>query len=57
MRLGRSFPAFLTEPIEAFRRYAGELAPSVELRVLPLGGRLELDAQAGEIKTSRPKSR
>ena len=44
LRLGRSLPAFLTEPIEAFRRYAGELAPSVELRVLPLGGRLELGA-------------
>lgn len=44
LRLGRSLPAFLTEPIEAFRRYAGELAPSVELRVLPLGDRLELGA-------------
>lgn len=42
LRLGRSLPAFLTEPVEAFRRYAGELAPSVELRVLPLGGKLEL---------------
>jgi L-ascorbate metabolism protein UlaG (beta-lactamase superfamily) len=40
----RSLPAFLTEPVEDFRRYAEELAPSVELRVLPLGGRLELGA-------------
>ena len=40
----RSLPAFLTEPIEAFRWYAEELAPSVGLRVLPVGGRLELDA-------------
>ena len=44
LRLDRSLPAFLTEPIEAFRRHAGELAPSVEVRVLPLGGRLELGA-------------
>ena len=41
---GRSLPAFLTEPIKAFRWYAEELAPSVGLRVLPVGGRLELDA-------------
>lgn len=40
----RSLPAFLTEPVEDFRRYAEELAPSVEVRVLPLGGRLELGA-------------
>jgi L-ascorbate metabolism protein UlaG (beta-lactamase superfamily) len=39
-----SLPAFLTQPVEDFRRYAEELAPSVELRVLPLGGRLELGA-------------
>jgi L-ascorbate metabolism protein UlaG (beta-lactamase superfamily) len=44
LRPGRSLPAFLTEPVEAFRRYAAEYAPSVELRVLPVGGRLELDA-------------
>ena len=48
---GHSLPAFLTEPVEAFRRYAAEHAPSVDLRVLPVGGRIELDAQAGEIKT------
>jgi L-ascorbate metabolism protein UlaG (beta-lactamase superfamily) len=44
LRPGRSLPAFLTEPVEAFRRYAAEYAPAVELRVLPVGGRLELDA-------------
>ncbi len=40
----RSLPAFLTQPVEDFRRLAEELAPSIELRVLPLGGRLELGA-------------
>jgi L-ascorbate metabolism protein UlaG (beta-lactamase superfamily) len=40
----RSLPTFLTEPIEAFRRYAEELAPSVGLCVLPVGGKLELGA-------------
>ena len=61
LRPGRSLPAFLKEPVEAFRRYAAEHAPSVELRVLPVGGRLELDApsmpDASATKTSQPKSR
>ncbi len=61
LRPSRSLPAFLTEPVEAFQRYAEEFAPSVELRVLPLGGRLELDApsmpEASETKTGQPKSR
>ena len=57
LRLGRSLPAFLKEPVEAFRRYAAEHAPSVGLRVLPVGGRLELGAEAEETRTSRPKSR
>jgi L-ascorbate metabolism protein UlaG (beta-lactamase superfamily) len=60
-RPSRTLPAFLTKPVEAFRRYAEELAPSVEVRVLPVGGRLELDApsmlEAPETKTGRPKSR
>jgi L-ascorbate metabolism protein UlaG (beta-lactamase superfamily) len=42
LRLGRSRPAFLTSAIQEFRRYAVELAPSVELRVLPIGGSVEL---------------
>ncbi len=61
LRPGRSLPAFLKEPVEAFRRYAAEHAPCVELRVLPVGGRLELDApnmpDAPATKTSQPKSR
>ncbi len=36
-------PSFLTEPVEEFRRLAAALAPAVEIRVLPLGGSLELD--------------
>jgi L-ascorbate metabolism protein UlaG (beta-lactamase superfamily) len=42
LRPGRSRPAFLTSAIQEFRRYAVELAPSVELRVLPIGGSVEL---------------
>ena len=37
-RLGR-----LAEPAEEFRRAAAELAPEVELHVLPIGGSLALD--------------
>jgi L-ascorbate metabolism protein UlaG (beta-lactamase superfamily) len=40
--LRRSPPPFLSEPAEAFRRHAAELAPAVDVRVLPLGGSLEL---------------
>ena len=32
----------LREPAEAFARHAAELAPDVEVRILPVGGRLEL---------------
>jgi L-ascorbate metabolism protein UlaG (beta-lactamase superfamily) len=39
---GRSRPAFLTESVDEFRRYAAELAPSVELHVLPMGGSVEI---------------
>ena len=35
-------PRFLTEPAEEFQLAAAELAPSVEVRVLPVGGTLEL---------------
>ncbi len=35
-------PAFLTEPVEAFRRAAKELAPEVDIEVLPVGGELAL---------------
>jgi L-ascorbate metabolism protein UlaG (beta-lactamase superfamily) len=35
-------PAFLSEPVEAFRRAAAELAPQVEIEVLPVGGELAL---------------
>jgi L-ascorbate metabolism protein UlaG (beta-lactamase superfamily) len=36
--------AVLREPAEAFARFAAELAPDVEVRILPVGGRLELSA-------------
>ena len=39
---GSSRPAFLTSAIHEFRRYAEELAPSVELHVLPIGGSVEI---------------
>ncbi len=35
-------PAFLREPVEQFRRAAAELAPEVEVCVLPVGGELLL---------------
>ncbi len=38
----RSPPAFLEEPLERFRRAAAERAPAVDLRVLPVGGTLDL---------------
>ena len=40
--LRRSPPAFLEEPLERFRRAAAERAPGVDVRVLPVGGTLEL---------------
>jgi L-ascorbate metabolism protein UlaG (beta-lactamase superfamily) len=38
----RSPPAFLSAPAEEFARLAAELAPQVEVHVLPVGGTLEL---------------
>ncbi|MGH3043774.1 MAG: MBL fold metallo-hydrolase [Gaiellaceae bacterium] len=38
----RTLPGFLTTPAEEFSRAAAELAPSVEVRVLPVGGELPL---------------
>jgi len=35
-------PAFLREPVAQFERWAAELAPEVEVRVLEVGGELEL---------------
>jgi L-ascorbate metabolism protein UlaG (beta-lactamase superfamily) len=35
-------PAFLHEPVEAFTKAAAELAPEVEIEVLPVGGELPL---------------
>lgn len=35
-------PAFLTEPVRDFERWAAELAPGVEVRVLQVGEELEL---------------
>jgi L-ascorbate metabolism protein UlaG (beta-lactamase superfamily) len=35
-------PAFLREPVEAFTKAAAELAPEVEIEVLPVGGELPL---------------
>jgi L-ascorbate metabolism protein UlaG (beta-lactamase superfamily) len=42
LRPGRSRPAFLTSAIKEFRRHAAELAPSVGLCVLPIGGSVEI---------------
>lgn len=39
----RAPPAFLTRPVEEFRRAAAELAPTVDVRVLQVGGTLDLD--------------
>jgi L-ascorbate metabolism protein UlaG (beta-lactamase superfamily) len=39
---GRSRPAFLGRILRKFQGYAAELAPSVELRVLPIGGSVEI---------------
>jgi L-ascorbate metabolism protein UlaG (beta-lactamase superfamily) len=38
--------AVLREPAESFVRLAGELAPDVDVRFLPIGGRLELEGSA-----------
>jgi L-ascorbate metabolism protein UlaG (beta-lactamase superfamily) len=38
----RTPPAFLSAPAEEFERAAAELAPSVEIHVLPVGGTLSL---------------
>jgi L-ascorbate metabolism protein UlaG (beta-lactamase superfamily) len=35
-------PDYLTEPVETFQRAVAELAPDVEIRVLPVGGTLSL---------------
>jgi L-ascorbate metabolism protein UlaG (beta-lactamase superfamily) len=45
---GRLQSALLADPVTEFRRYAAELAPEVEVRVLDLGGTLHLDAVAGD---------
>jgi L-ascorbate metabolism protein UlaG (beta-lactamase superfamily) len=43
--LRRSPPAFLAEPLERFRRAAAERAPAVDVRVLPVGGSLDLSPE------------
>jgi L-ascorbate metabolism protein UlaG (beta-lactamase superfamily) len=43
--LRRSPPAFLSVPARAFVEAAAELAPDVDVRVLPVGGTLELDGE------------
>jgi L-ascorbate metabolism protein UlaG (beta-lactamase superfamily) len=40
-------PEALREPAESFARHAGELAPEVDVRILPVGGSFELEALAG----------
>ena len=40
-------PAALREPAESFARLAAELAPDVDVRVLPVGGTLDLPESAG----------
>jgi L-ascorbate metabolism protein UlaG (beta-lactamase superfamily) len=37
----------LREPAESFARFASELAPDVDVKILPVGGRLELTAMEG----------
>jgi L-ascorbate metabolism protein UlaG (beta-lactamase superfamily) len=39
-------PELLREPAESFARHAAELAPQVDVRILPVGGSLELPAPA-----------
>jgi L-ascorbate metabolism protein UlaG (beta-lactamase superfamily) len=39
-------PALLRSPAESFARIASEVAPEVDVRVLPVGGRLELDVSS-----------
>jgi L-ascorbate metabolism protein UlaG (beta-lactamase superfamily) len=40
-------PALLRAPAESFVRFANELAPDVEVRLLPVGGSLELTVSPG----------
>jgi L-ascorbate metabolism protein UlaG (beta-lactamase superfamily) len=42
--LGHLQTALLADPVRAFRRYAAEIAPEVEVRVLSLGETLRLDS-------------
>jgi L-ascorbate metabolism protein UlaG (beta-lactamase superfamily) len=44
---GRLQTALLSDPVTAFRRHAAELAPEVDVQVLPPGGTLRLDAITG----------
>jgi L-ascorbate metabolism protein UlaG (beta-lactamase superfamily) len=39
-------PAELREPAESFARFAADLMPDVEVRVLPVGGSVDLDMRA-----------
>jgi L-ascorbate metabolism protein UlaG (beta-lactamase superfamily) len=52
-------PAILREPAESFVRHARELAPEVDVLVLPVGGRLELPGTSGSaaratVESARP---
>jgi L-ascorbate metabolism protein UlaG (beta-lactamase superfamily) len=49
--------AILREPADAFKRRAAELAPEVDVRLLPVGGRLELDAPGDEAARDRRAAR
>jgi L-ascorbate metabolism protein UlaG (beta-lactamase superfamily) len=42
-RLGRSRPAYLTAPAQAFVHAAAASAPGVKVHILPVGGALSLD--------------
>jgi L-ascorbate metabolism protein UlaG (beta-lactamase superfamily) len=39
-------PAALREPAESFAQFVAELTPSVEVRILPVGGSFDLEATA-----------
>jgi L-ascorbate metabolism protein UlaG (beta-lactamase superfamily) len=51
-----SEPELLREPAETFARLAGEVAPQVDVRILPVGGRLELAPAAVAVSRTGAES-
>jgi L-ascorbate metabolism protein UlaG (beta-lactamase superfamily) len=50
-------PEALREPVESFLRHASELAPEVDVRVLPVGGTLEVPAASSGLEDAPPSTR